>query len=84
MNGQNFTPNDEETTLYACFEPRTYTIEFDGNTATSGSMSSMIDINYIEEVTLSKNTFAKHNEVTFDSMGGEEVSNIGYDSNFIG
>jgi uncharacterized repeat protein (TIGR02543 family) len=54
-----------DLTLYAKWTPITYTIKFDGNGSTSGSMSSMTGLEYDEDYWLNDNTF-KRTGYTFD------------------
>jgi uncharacterized repeat protein (TIGR02543 family) len=46
-------------TLYAQWTPITYTVRFDGNGSTSGSISDMADLEYDEDYILSENTFER-------------------------
>jgi uncharacterized repeat protein (TIGR02543 family) len=51
---------DDIVNLYAQWTPNKYTIAFDGNGSTSGSMSSMKDCKYASSYKLSKNEFKKN------------------------
>ena len=55
----NLTENNNETiTLYAVWEPNTYSVHFDGNGATAGSMDDM-PMTYGQAKNLTKNTFTR-------------------------
>ncbi len=55
--GESYTPTEEET-LYAHWEANKYTIKFDGNGATSGSMSDL-EMTYGQEKSLPTNEYQK-------------------------
>lgn len=58
---QEETIVDQNTKLYAKYEPVTYSIEFDGNGADNGNAmdSSKLDVKYNEQATLPENLFTK-------------------------
>ena len=58
---QEETIVDQNTKLYAKYEPITYSIEFDGNGADNGNAmdSSKLDVKYNEQATLPENLFTK-------------------------
>ena len=67
---KNYTkmPASDET-LYAHWDVNTYQIKYDGNGATSGSMSNSTDIKWNSTVSLTKNAYAKNHTVTFNYNG---------------
>ena len=56
-------------TLYAHWNVNTYQIKYDGNGATSGSMSNSTGIKWNSTVSLTKNAYAKNHTVTFNYNG---------------
>ena len=56
-------------TLYAHWDVNTYQIKYDGNGATSGSMSNSTGIKWNSTVSLTKNAYAKNHTVTFNYNG---------------
>lgn len=59
-----------DQTLYARWSPNTYTVAFDGNGATGGSMDSQ-SFTYDTAQALTANAFEKtHHTVTYDGQGG--------------
>ena len=67
---KNYTkmPASDET-LYAHWDVNTYQIKYDGNGATSGSMSNSTDIKWNSTVSLTKNAYAKNHTVKFNYNG---------------
>ena len=53
------TMGNGDTTVTAQWTPRTYSIYFNGNGSTSGTMTSMTNLNYGQEYQLSANGFTK-------------------------
>ena len=57
-SARNWDKENQTKTLYAQWTPNTYTVHFDGNGSTSGSMVDQ-EFTYDKEKTLSKNNFSK-------------------------
>ncbi len=62
-----------------------YTIHYDGNGATSGTVASQPDVLYGKQIQLRQNQYKKEYAVTFDGNGGmSEVENLTAESSFAG
>lgn len=61
---------EQSSTYYAIFKANSYTISFDGNGETSGSMSNMSSCTYDQEYTLTSNAFTRRYSVTYTANGG--------------
>ena len=59
IDGETIILADAPAALYAHWTEHTYTIKFDGNGATSGSMDDQTNCSYDSDITLSMNTFNK-------------------------
>ena len=70
INNSSIFNKKEDITLYAKWNPNTYTIKFNGNGSSSGTMNT-ITCTYGEGCTLSANTFAK---TGYKFMGWSESS----------
>lgn len=66
----------EGTTVYRYFKPHTYHIIFHGNGNTGGSMESIENCTYGEEVTLPENAFEKKCVISLDPNGQNVVSDV--------
>lgn len=66
--GDAYTPVGD-ITLYASWTPNTYTVAFDGNGATGGSMGSQ-SFTYGTAQVLTANAFERKYTVTYDGQGG--------------
>ncbi len=58
-SGTEYSDIKKTLTLYAQWEPYSYTIKFDGNGATSGNMDDMTNCVYDKDYTLTKNAYKK-------------------------
>lgn len=70
--GASYKPTSSRT-LYAEWDPNTYTIAYNGNGSTSGSTSSQ-SATYNSNITLRTNGFTRAYTVSFNSNGGSSVS----------
>ena len=61
-----------ENTFYVCYYPKNYTVHFEGNGATGGSMQDQT-INYGVAAKLNKNGFTRGFTVGYDVNGGNSV-----------
>ena len=61
-----------ENTFYVCYYPKNYTVHFEGNGATGGSMQDQT-INYGVEAKLNKNGFTRGFTIGYDVNGGNSV-----------
>ena len=61
-----------ENTFYVCYYPKNYTVHFEGNGATGGSMQDQT-INYGVATKLNKNGFTRGFTVGYDVNGGNSV-----------
>lgn len=61
-----------ENTFYVCYYPKNYTVHFEGNGATGGSMQDQT-INYGVAAKLNKNGFSRGFTVGYDVNGGNSV-----------
>lgn len=62
-----------------------YTIHYDGNGATGGTVASQTDVLYGKQIQLRQNQYKKEYAVTFDGNGGtSEVENLTAESSFAG
>ena len=69
---------DESKKYDAKWEARTYTVKFDGNSSTSGSMDPFTFV-YDEEKELTKNSFARSYTITYDYRGATGGNEKAYD-----
>ena len=73
-SGTTFNPGDSlsisteepEIYLYAVWRAHTYTIYFNGNGSTSGTMSNMYNLEYGTSYTLNANVYKKQYTISFD------------------
>ena len=73
-SGTTFNPGDSlsisaeepEIYLYAVWSAHTYTIYFNGNGSTSGTMSNMYNLKYGTSYTLNANVYKKQYTISFD------------------
>lgn len=73
-SGATFNPGDSisisaeepEIYLYAVWNAHTYTIYFNGNGSTSGTMSNMYNLKYGTSYTLNANVYKKQYTISFD------------------
>ena len=73
-SGATFNPGDSlsisaeepEIYLYAVWSAHTYTIYFNGNGSTSGTMSNMYNLEYGTSYTLNANVYKKQYTISFD------------------
>ena len=73
-SGTTFNPGDSlsisaeepEIYLYAVWSAHTYTIYFNGNGSTSGTMSNMYNLEYGTSYTLNANVYKKQYTISFD------------------
>ena len=70
--GTPYTPTSD-ITLYAKWEPITYTVSFDGNGATSGSMGAQA-FTYDVPQRLNANAFSRAYTVAYDTNGGNALA----------
>lgn len=61
-----------ENTFYVCYYPKNYTVHFEGNGATGGSMQDQT-INYGVAAKLNKNGFTRGFTIGYDVNGGNSV-----------
>lgn len=72
--GTSYTPSSSHT-LYAEWDPNTYTVSYNGNGNTGGSTSSSSHT-YDASKALTANGFTKAHTVTFNANGGSSVSSL--------
>lgn len=68
-----FTMGTEDATLTANWSPISYQVDYHGNGATSGSMTTSTHI-FDQEKNLSKNQYQRIYKVSYDFNGGEQAS----------
>lgn len=81
------TVNSDGDTVYRYFEPVSYSIEFDGNGATSGDMTNDTEYFYDVEYNLPINNFIKESKVILNKNADDaeiELSSINVKNEFIG
>ena len=70
--GASYTPTSSHK-LYAELDPNTYSVKYNGNGSTSGSMSNSSHT-YDTAKTLTSNAFSRSYKVSFDEKSGASVS----------
>ena len=88
-SGTTFKPGDslsisseeEDVYLYAVWNAYTYTIYFNGNGSTSGTMSNMYNLKYGTSYTLNANVYKKQYTISFDE-NYEDITPIEITSNY--
>ena len=88
-SGTTFSPGDslsisseeEDVYLYAVWNAYTYTIYFNGNGSTSGTMSNMYNLKYGTSYTLNANVYKKQYTISFDE-NYEDITSTEITSNY--